>query len=161
MRKLLFILVLITITSINSSCKKDSNGSPVIPGITNSMSAKINGIDWSSIVRSASINGNMLSVSSTSITGESIQVTITPDNSNANLATNVSYTLSLTTFYKKTVTASTDDAYFAVSGTAKLSQLDLTNKLISGTFSFNATSINLGNASITAGEFTNISFISF
>ncbi len=153
MRKILLIFVLITSFTTLNSCKKDSNGNVVIP----SMSAKINLADWSSLVRTATITGNTLSVNGSSLGGEIIQLTVTPDN-NATLATNVSYTISVTSFYKKSINASLEDAYFALSGTVKLTQLDLTNKLISGTFNFSASSTNFGLAAITNGEFTNISF---
>ncbi len=153
MRKLLLVFILIASTTIISSCKKDSNGNVVIA----TMSAKINLADWSSIVRTATITGNTLSVNGSSLGGEIIQLTVTPDN-NATLATNVTYNISITSFYKKSINASIEDAYFAVSGTVKLTQLDLTNKLISGTFSFSASSTNFGLAAITNGEFTNLSF---
>lgn len=153
MRKLLLVFVLIASATIFSSCKKDSNGNVVIP----SMSAKINLTDWSALVRTATITGNTLSVNGSSLGGEIIQLTVTPANS-ATLTTNVTYDISITSFYKKSLSAGIDDTYFAVTGSVKLTQLDMTNKLISGTFSFNASSTSFGLAAITNGEFTNISF---
>lgn len=153
MRKILLVFVLIASVAINSSCKKDSNGNVVIP----SMSAKINLTDWSALIRTATITGNTLSVNGSSLGGEIIQLTVTPDN-NASLAVNVTYSISVSSFYKKSLSASIDDTYFAVTGSVKLTQLDMTNKLISGTFNFNATSTSFGVAAITNGEFTNISF---
>ncbi len=154
MKKTIIILALIAGIAILNSCKKDSSGNPIIA----SMSAKVDLNNWSSIIRTATINGNTLSVNGTSLGGEIIQITASPAGSES-LTTNVNYSLSLTSFYKKSATASTDDAYFAVSGTVKLTQLDYTNKLISGTFSFSASSISFGLAAVTNGEFTNVSFV--
>lgn len=158
MKKSVFLLTVVLILVTFSQCKKDSEGNPIIPGITNSMTAKVNGVLWTSVVRTCTKSNNTVILTGTSADGKIIELHITPSGTET-LTTNVNYSLSLTSFYKTSINTATDDIYFAVTGTAKLSELDLTNKLISGTFSFSASSTNLGLLSITDGEFTDISFV--
>lgn len=153
------ILIFSLFLLIGTSCKKDSNGNPIIPGINTSMDAKIDGIIWNSITRVTNKNGNTINMVGTSLDGKIIQLNITPAVVSESLTINKDYTLTGNAFYKKDASASANDIYGAISGTVRLSALDLTNKLISGTFSFTAVSISFGTANITAGTFSNITYV--
>ncbi len=153
------LLILSLFLMIATSCKKDSNGNPIIPGINTSMDAKIDGVIWSSITRVTNKNGNTINMIGTSLDGKIIEINITPTITTESLAINKDYTLTGNAFFKKDINASANDIYGAISGTVRLSALDLTNKLISGTFSFTAVSISFGTSTITAGTFANVSFV--
>jgi hypothetical protein len=157
----LLALTLISILVI-SSCKKDSAGNTIIPGINTSMSAKVGGVDWSTLVRVCNKSGNTITLTGTSIDGQIIEINISPNISSDSLAINKDYTIPITSFYKKQATTNTDDIYFSSPlspSSVKLTQLDKTNKLISGTFSFTGVSMNFGMTVISSGTFNNISYI--
>ncbi|MFZ4398492.1 MAG: hypothetical protein ACOYO1_00545 [Bacteroidales bacterium] len=156
-----FYLMLIAFSffAIVSGCKKDSSGNPIIPGINTSMTAKIDGLEWASIVRTCTKNGNTIDLNGVSADGKIIQLYISPNITTENLVINKDYTLPVTSFYKKQATTTINDIYFATVGTVRLTSLDLTNKLVSGSFSFSAISTSFGTASITTGVFANISFV--
>ena len=161
-KRFLFIVVSIVLINILSGCKKDSSGNPIIPGISTSMTAKVNGIDWISLVRVCNKSGNSITLVGTSVDGQIIELNITPNISSENLTVNKEYTLPLTSCYKKTATTTPDDCYFVSPlppSSVKLTQLDLTNKLISGTFSFTGVSVNFGIITISSGAFSNLSYI--
>jgi hypothetical protein len=155
MKKTLIILVLIATTTIFNSCKKDSNGNIIVA----SMSAKINNTDWSSTVRTCTKTGNTIVLTGTSIDGKTIEIKITPDLTTSNLTTNVDYKIGIGSLYKPTVNASSTDIYFALTGTVKLTQLDMTSKLVSGTFNFNGATSGITLVTISSGTFSNVSFI--
>ena len=157
MKKTLIILVLIATTTIFNSCKKDSNGNIIVA----SMSAKINNTDWSSTVRTCTKTGNTMVLIGTSIDGKTIEIKISPDLTTSNLTTNVDYTIGIGSLYKPTVNASSTDIYFALTGTGtvKLTQLDMTSKLVSGTFNFNGATTGITLVTISSGTFSNVSFI--
>jgi len=158
-RKVLFIIIAIIMIANGTGCKKDSTGNPVIPGITTSMNAKVDGVDWSSVIRTCNKNGNTIVLNGVSADGKIIEINISPNVVSETLSVNKDYTIPITSFYKKQATTTTDDIYFATIGTVKLTTLDLTQKLISGTFNFSAVSIAFGTTSVTSGTFVNISFV--
>jgi hypothetical protein len=166
-KRILLFIVAVSMISIFSSCKKDSSGNTIIPGITTSMTAKINGsgynnVDWISMVRVCNKSGNSITLIGTALDGSIFELNITPNVSSESLAVNKEYTLPLTSCFKKTASTTQDDIYFVSPfpvSSVKLTQLDLTNKLISGTFSFTGVSLNLGTISVTSGAFTSLSYI--
>ncbi len=123
------------------------------------MSAKVNNTDWSSSVRTCTKNSNTIVLTGTSIDGKTIEIKITPDVATESLVTNVDYKIGIGSFYKPTVNASTTDIYFALTGTIRLTQLDMTSKLVSGTFSFNGSTTGITLVTISNGTFSNVSFI--
>lgn len=161
-KKAFIFSIAILLIAVISSCKKDSSGNPIIPGINTSMSAKVNAVDWSSIIRVCNKTGNSITLTGTSVDGQIIEINISPNIATDSLAINKDYTIPVTSFYKKQANASTNDIYFSSPinpSTVRLSQLDKTNKLISGTFNFTGISISFGNAAVTAGSFINISYV--
>ncbi|MEI6823536.1 MAG: DUF6252 family protein [Bacteroidota bacterium] len=158
-KKILYIAIGIIFIVITIKCKKDSSGNIIIPGINTSMSAKINGVDWSSIVRVCNKSGNTITLTGTSLDGKIVVVNITPNLATDSLAINTNYNLSLTTMYKDSLNTSINDICVATTGTVKLTQLDKTQKLISGTFSFTALSTSLIPKTVTAGVIENVSYV--
>jgi len=158
-KKILFITIGIIFIVITIKCKKDSSGNTIIPGINTSMSAKINGVDWSSLVRVCNKSGNTITLTGTSADGQIIVLTISPASSSDSLAINTNYNLLGTTVYKASATTAINDICAATSGTVKLTQFDKTQKLISGTFSFSAISTSLISTAVTVGDFENVSYI--
>ena len=61
--------------------------------------------------------------------------------------------------YKDSLNTSINDICVATTGTVKLTQLDKTQKLISGTFSFTALSTSLIPKTVTAGVIENVSYV--
>jgi len=159
MTKKIHLILIASLILFSSACKKDSSNNPIIPGINTSMSAKIDGNEWSTIIRSCTKNANTIVLNGVSLDGKIIEINISPNIATEVLSINKDYTIPITSFYKKQATISTNDIYFSTNGTVRLSLMDQTNKLISGTFSFSAMSISFGVASITNGSFTNISYV--
>ncbi len=159
LKKIHLIIISILFITIISSCKKDSNGNLIIPGLNTSMSAKVNNVDWSSAVRVCTKSNNTITLTGTSADGQIITLTISPTLATDSLNTTSTYSLSLTTLYKLSATASANDIYAATSGSAKFTQLDKTQKLISGTFSFTGLNSSLAALAITAGTFSNVSYV--
>ena len=158
-KKILYIAIGIIFIVITIKCKKDSSGNIIIPGINTSMSAKINGVDWSSIVRVCNKSGNTITLTGTSLDGKIVVVNITPNLATDSLAINTNYNLSLTTLYKDSLNTNVNDICVATTGTVKLTQLDKSQKLISGTFSFTALSTSLIPKTVTAGVIENVSYV--
>ena len=160
-KKIIYIAIGIIFVVITIKCKKDSSGNIIIPGINTSMSAKVNGVDWSSIVRVCNKSGNTITLTGTSLDGKIIVVNITPNVSTDSLAINTNYNLILTTMYKDSLNTNVNDICIAASGTVKLTQLDKSQKLISGTFNFTGLSAAIPpkTVTITAGDFENVSYI--
>ena len=158
-KKIIYIAIGIIFVVTTIKCKKDSSGNIIIPGINTSMSAKVNGVDWSSIVRVCNKSGNTITLTGTSLDGKIIVVNITPNVATDSLAINTNYNLSLTTLYKDSLNTNINDICVATSGTVKLTQLDKTQKLISGSFSFTALSTSLIPKTVTAGVIENVSYV--
>ncbi len=158
-KKNYLIMIAILFIAIGTGCKKDSEGNPVIPGITTSMTAKIDGLDWFSVIRTSTRNANLIVINGVSADGKIIEINISPNIGTENLVINKDFTIPITSFYKKQITITTDDIYFATTGTVRLTSFDITNKMVSGTFNFSAISINFGTATIASGTFTNVSYV--
>ncbi|HEX2935800.1 MAG TPA: DUF6252 family protein [Bacteroidales bacterium] len=154
--KELLIYVIVALTFIAGSCKKDTNddGTPVA---TTKMSCKINGTTWSSITRVTQYYDNKFIISGTSMDGKVIIITILGD-------TQGTYNLQVGEFesgatYSPSALSPTD-IYGSLSGSVVLTKVDKINKKISGTFQFTAAKANdlTNQISITNGEFTDLSY---
>lgn len=152
--KKLFIYLIVTLTVIAGSCKKDSdNGTPAA---TTKMSCKIDGTTWSSITRYTQFYDNKFIITGTSSDGKVIIITIFG-------STQGTYNLQIGELesgatYSPSVLSSV--IYASVSGSVVLTKVDTVNKKISGTFQFTATKTNelTSQISITNGEFTDLSY---
>jgi len=151
MKKIFLTIAVICVVFLASSCKKDSNG--------NSMSASIGGTQWSALIPAGVLSNGVLVVTGTSLTGQSIIVTV-------NGQTAGTYNLSVIPpkaeclgTYKATLTSTTEDTYISTTGSVILTKVDLANKLVSGTFEFTVANSTLVVKQITAGTFTDVTFI--
>lgn len=153
--KFLAKLICIALFTVSlASCSKDGSSS------STKMSALIDGKTWDSSIRVSLLQNGIFTITGTSLTGEIIAITI-------NGSTTGTYTLSVlpvstqcAATYKASATASSSDIYASVSGKVVLTKVDLTSKLISGTFEFTMTlpSSLTSVKSITQGQFNDLSY---
>jgi len=139
-------------TLLFAACSKDDGLSDLFPG----MSAKIDGEQWSTITRVTVLENNKFVITGTSATGKSLAITI-------NGQTEGTYAVNLLSInkavYKETVNTSTEDAFIAVSGEIVLTEVNTSDKKISGTFNFSVVRANPATTiSITEGVFTNLKY---
>lgn len=136
-----------------SSCKKD--GSILSNAI---MTAKIDGTKWVSITRVTIQKSGIFLITGTSTEGQAIEVTI-------NGSTTGTYTLEASTssasaqcgaIYKPTINNS-DSTYVSKSGQVAISKIDTENQLISGTFNFVVTNLDV-TKNITEGKFSDLKY---
>jgi hypothetical protein len=155
MKKFL-IYVIVALTFIAGSCKKDSDGAPATK-----MSCKIGGTTWSSTFRVTQFYDNKFSITGTSLDGKIINIII-------NGKTQNTYQLGIgqlgfVATYKASATTSAEDVYTALTGTVVLTKVDAANKKISGTFQFSAykpTDILSANPlNVTEGVFSELEYI--
>lgn len=133
------------------SCDEDD-----IAELLPSMSATIDGTDWSASIRSTVSTDDVIVITGTSTVGEVIAVTVLGTSEGT-------YELSLTdqecsALYKATVNASTDDTYVSATGTVVITELDTSSKKVSGTFSFTMLQGLSTTMTISEGEFSNLSY---
>ena len=154
MKLFLKIVCIVFITISVASCNKDSSSASV------KMGASIDGKSWNSSVRVAVLQGNIFTITGTSLTGEIIAITINGETTGA-------YSLSLlppvagcAASYKASYTTSTADIWGSITGKVVLTKVDKTNKLISGTFEFSLALpvISLVTKSITQGQFNDLQY---
>lgn len=156
MRNLLFILTIVCITVL--SCKKDD---PITPQdiITNaSMTAKIDGVAWTSLSRLTIQKNGYFLISGTSSEGQLIEVTvkgITPGTYNFTVSMD-SASAQCGSIYKPSVN-NTDSTYISKSGQVIISSIDAEKKLISGSFNFVVTKLDV-DKNITEGKFKDLNF---
>lgn len=148
--KRLLIYVIVVLTVISGSCKKDSNddGTPATK-----MGCKIDGTAWSSTIRYSYHYDSKFSITATTLDGKGIELVIFGD-------TPGTYKLGLgqIQFSGAYGTIATNDVYAAISGTVVLTKVDITNKTISGTFEFSATKNLTETKTITNGTFNDLSY---
>lgn len=140
-----------------SSCSKDSDGNSVIP--TN-MSATVGGASWTAILPQAVLTTTGFQIGGTSFDGKAIALTTVG-------ATTKTYSLviDLTSgsaecgcAYTPSILSPTN-IYSGTEGTIKITEIDTTNKTITGTFSF--TTLNIitkDQIKIASGKFTKLSY---
>lgn len=146
-----FVLAIVALLFITVSCKKEEGAS--------SMSAKIDGVSWSTITRVTRHQGTNFIITGTSATGTVIAVTVRGDEQKTYSfsASMDSVSAQCVAVYQPSITSPSEDNYFSRSGSVTLSEVDTENKKISGTFEF--TVMNLEDAKeITAGKFENLTY---
>lgn len=152
--KRLLIYLIVALTVISESCKKDNDdGTPATK-----MSCKIDGATWSSTLRVTQFYDNKFSITGTALDGKVINIVI---NGNAKgtyqLATGQ---LGFVATYKASVAASTNDIYTALTGTVVLTKVE--DNKISGTFLFSAYRptdiLNANPLKITEGVFNDLEY---
>jgi len=154
MKKIFLTVAVICVVFLASSCKKDSNGNSA-----NSMSASIGGTQWSALIPAGVLSNGVLVITGTSLTGQSIIVTVYGQTAGTYNLSVIPPKAECLGTYKATLTATSEDTYVSTTGSVILTKVDLTNKLVSGTFEFTAANSTLVVKQITAGTFTDVTFI--
>jgi len=142
---------------VMTSCSEDGDGTPVIINPNAKMMCKIDGVQWTALTRVTTNTAGGFSINGSALQSDALDITIVGE-------TTGTYTLGTMQFNFSAsyspVASNTDSLYTAINGTVVLSEVDQTNRRISGTFNFNA--INVKNAalnkSITEGLFTSLSY---
>jgi hypothetical protein len=153
MKKLLLVIIAISVVFLAGSCKKDANGNTIYP-----MSASIDGKQWTATLPAGVLSNGYFVITGTSLTGETIIVTIKGE-------TIGTYNLSLLPAksdclgtYEATLIPTTEDTYVSASGRVVLSKVDKINNLVSGTFEFTVANSSLTVKEITKGAFNDVIF---
>ena len=149
MKKSIFT-ILIAILAF-ASCSKDS------PLLSAKMTATIDGKSWSSLISPVTVlTSNRFIITGTSLSGEILIVEINGD-AVGTYNTNTT-TIQCMATYKGSLTTTTTDAYVSALGKVNLTQVDKTNKKISGTFEFTLIRNLTETKTVSAGSFTNLSY---
>lgn len=134
-----------------SSCKKDD------VKLLATLTAKIDGTDWTSTLRVTTLGSETFNITGTSIGGEILILTIFGSDEGT-------YNLSLTppasqcaAVYKASVATSYEDAFVSSNGEVVLTKVDKANQKISGTFKFTVTRLTETKV-ITEGKFEDLSY---
>lgn len=151
-------ILLIIVLSAMLSCSKDNDVKP-----KPSMKAKVNGIEWNAVTRITALSDNKFFITGTALDAQtllpkqSLSITIIG-------ITEGTYVLGLNSvqceaIYKESISATSDDAYVALSGTVVLTKVNTTAKEISGTYNFILKRTLTGTTvTIAEGSFTNLSY---
>ena len=150
MKKIILLLGLITLMF---GCSKDNSNF-----LSTDMSAKIDQKDWKTLTRTTVLNSGKFIITGIALDGSSLAITIFSDKAgNYKVTPNQD---ACEAVYKKTAKATSDDTYLAISGNVSLSEVDNTNKQISGTFNFTVAHSLTDSSwiSISEGKFTNLKY---
>lgn len=145
------MLLLVAITLIMGSCKKDSDS-------VTKMGANIDGKNWNAgLLRLTNLTGNVFSIVGTSLTGEVLEITIN-GNTPGVYELNLTKQECLAIYKKGGINTSPSDFFTSVSGKVNLTKVDLANKKISGTFDFNCAQLSLQTVIVSNGSFNDLSY---
>lgn len=155
MKKFLLLFSLIAI--IFASCQNDGDGTPVIINPNASLKCKIDGVTWTAMTRITTHTAGNFIINGTTFSGDALNISTLGDSTGTYTLGTLSYHSTATYSPKAT---EPDSLYQALSGTIIITEIDLQNNKISGTFEFNT--VNVLNASlskaITEGVFTVLKF---
>lgn len=144
MRKIFFFLASITILG---SCSSDA-----LDDYLGDMSATIDGTKWSTITRVTVQKEDNFIITGTSSSGEVLIITILGTDEGS-----YDVPLKCDAAYKESASVDLEDAAVATSGSVILSEVNTSDKKISGTFSFNI--LKDGNTmDISSGVFNDLSY---
>lgn len=148
------IVALIFVSIIVSACNFLNNASSNSTGV---LRCNIDGKPWSSVTRVSVKKSGGFSINGSAMQQDALDITITGN-------TKGTYTLGTLQYgfvasYTPLVTSG-DSLYTAINGTVVLSDVDLTNSKISGTFQFNLVNVknNSRSKAVTDGVFTSLSY---
>jgi Family of unknown function (DUF6252) len=157
MKKTLIFIVL-AVTVVFSACNKDGDGS--LPSLINpyaSMSASISGYSWSATTRVSVHFNNKFIVTGTSIDGKVVEVSIFGDSPGTYELNPLQSLTQMQGLWKPDGTTSGQN-YVSVRGTATLTEVDTTNKMISGTFEFVAARTINDTVYVQNGAFSKLNY---
>lgn len=156
-----YLFLFISIAFVFIQCKKDDDNNVTnLINPTASMTAKVNGTDWSAVTRATTLqSGNFVISGTGTINGNNVMaITVfgaTTGTYNLDpLTTQVQFTANYTP-----VVGNTDSIYQAYQGTVSITNVDAANKKVSGTFSFKARLQDMvTEIDVTEGKFENLSY---
>lgn len=121
------------------------------------MSANIDSEKWVSVTRLTVLNNNKFTITGTSANGKILVITIDGNTTGTYTLNPLISKTQCGCTYKESISAASTDWYLGSLGTVNLTEVNTTNKTISGTFEF--TLVNLSSIkSVTGGEFKNLSY---
>ncbi len=151
MKKVLFLMAAVMILA--ASCKDDDGNPNPIINPTAKLSCKIDGNSWSAVTRVSTNTQGTFVINGSTLTSDALNITIVGETPATYSLGTMQYGFSAT---YSPVASNTDSVYQAINGTVVLSEVNTTDKKISGTFNFNAVNVkNLSlTKSVTEGVFT-------
>lgn len=152
---LLFLSFIGIIVLLTTGCKKDDDGNPIIA----SMSAKVDGNQWQTapLQRAAVFSDDKLTITGKSLTGEIIILYLSGTTTGKYILGPMEENKSYAS-YKPEATIDVN-AYISVTGEVEITEINESNKVVSGTFSFNALKpTDLSTVNITEGKFEDVSY---
>ena len=162
MKKQLSKLLILTLVFGFGSCKKDDSSSGSSSTVTTAMSAKVNGVDWTSL--SSKTSGSIMSNVSTctGIAADSSRITFTV---NQTVALNGTYDIGFGSGNVGSYATTSSSVPWLSSGsvtctgTLTITALNTTSKRMSGTFTFKGYRASDNSfRDITVGVFTNVAY---
>jgi len=159
MKRILFSTTLLSLVALIgiTACSKD-DVEDAVASVTGTMSAKIDGNDWSSSGPAAVFSNGAIAATGLASGDQSIVV------SSSAIATGTYSFNPLTPpigggLYRLKINDSTTHEYVAYNGSFIITEIKTADKRMSGTFSFDAVHVpTLDTVSVTAGEMTNINY---
>jgi hypothetical protein len=153
------IVILFAVLAL-ASCKKDSIDDIYNP--TASMKAKIGTAQWEAVTRLVTLQSNKFIITGTgTVAGNNvIAITVLGETTGTYNLNAPQSQLQFSANYTPKAGMSADSIYQAYEGVVTISEIDATNKKISGTFSFKmrmVTDIN-NEVNVTEGTFTSLSY---
>lgn len=153
LRGLIAVAMILVLTMV--SCSKDSDGNAV----PTKMGATINDKSWSTATRVTVLSVTGFTITGTSLLGESLAITIKGATAGTyNLSPNLGSLSGECLCVYSTSMLPSANYYTSTEGTVNLTEVDSTNKTISGSFSFTAYNLTLGTIAITNGTFSKLSY---
>lgn len=140
-----------------ASCADDGDGTPVIINPNAKMTCKIDGAQWTALTRVTTNTAGGFSINGSALQSDALDITIVGESTGTYTLGTMQF--NFTASYSP-VASNTDSLYTAINGTVVLSEVDQTNRRVSGTFNFNAINVsnNALNRSVTEGVFTSLAF---
>ncbi len=155
MKKSLFLIAIIAFFIV--ACQDEGDGTPVQINPSASMSCKINGVSWTALTRVSTLTAGNFIINGTTLFGDALNISTLGDTTGTYTLGTLSYHSSATYSPKAT---DPDSLYQAINGTVTITEVDATNKRVSGTYEFNCTNAlnpTLTKA-ITEGQFTDLKY---
>lgn len=149
--KTINLLLIIAVAFIFSNCDKDEINNA-------SMAAQVDGSGWSALTRVTVLKNNKFIITGTSASGTVINITIFGITTGTYKLTLDSLTVQFSGLYQPSATSPAEDNYISKSGTVVISEINTSDKKISGTFEFAAKKLSGEEKSITNGEFNYLKY---
>lgn len=151
MKKL--FLFLFAAALFTTACNDDDGSPSPIINPSAKLSCNIDGSSWSAVTRVTTNTQGTFVISGSTLSSDALNITIIGESTGTYTLGTAQYGFSAT---YSPVASNTDSVYQALNGTVVLSEVNTTDKKISGTFNFNARNVtNLSNEiTVTDGVFT-------